>query len=40
VWGERLQPLELAGMAVIIASGVLAMRQEKKDEIEEAGFES
>jgi len=40
VWNERLAPLELAGMAVIIASGILAMRVEKKDEIEEAGFES
>jgi hypothetical protein len=35
-----LQPLEWAGMAIIIASGVLAMRQEKKEQIEEAGFES
>ena len=40
VWDERLQPLEMAGMAVIIASGMLAMRQEKKEQIEEAGFES
>jgi drug/metabolite transporter (DMT)-like permease len=40
VWNERLAPLELAGMAVIIASGILAMRVEKKEEIEEAGFES
>src|SRR5476649_1463507 len=40
VGNERLAPLELAGMAVIIASGILAMRVEKKDEIEEAGFES
>jgi drug/metabolite transporter (DMT)-like permease len=40
VWSERLQPLEWVGMAIIIASGVLAMRQEKKEQIEEAGFES
>src|SRR3954468_200521 len=40
VWGERLQPLELAGMAVIISSGILAMRMEKKEQVEEAGFES
>jgi drug/metabolite transporter (DMT)-like permease len=40
VWDERLAPLELAGMAVVIASGILAMRVEKKEEIEEAGFES
>jgi drug/metabolite transporter (DMT)-like permease len=39
-WNERLAPLELAGMAVIIASGILAMQVEKKEEIEEAGFES
>jgi drug/metabolite transporter (DMT)-like permease len=40
VWNERLAPTEIAGIAVIIVSGLLAMRVEKKDEIEEAGFES
>ncbi|MEP7068071.1 MAG: DMT family transporter [Usitatibacter sp.] len=40
VWNERLAPLEWAGMAIIIASGILAMRVEKKDQVEEAGFES
>ncbi len=40
VWNERLASVELAGMAIIIASGILAMRVEKKDEVEEAGFES
>jgi drug/metabolite transporter (DMT)-like permease len=40
VWGERLAPLEWLGMAVIIASGVMAMRVEKKEQVEEAGFES
>jgi drug/metabolite transporter (DMT)-like permease len=28
------------GMGVIIASGILAMRVEKKEQVEEAGFES
>jgi drug/metabolite transporter (DMT)-like permease len=40
LWNERLVPMELAGMAVIVASGVLAMRVEKKEQVEEAGFES
>lgn len=40
VWGERLAPLEWLGMAVIIASGVMAMQVEKKEQVEEAGFES
>ncbi len=40
VWHEQLAPLEWVGMGVIIASGLLAMRVEKKDEVEEAGCES
>ncbi len=40
VWDERLSALEWAGMAVIIASGVMAMRVENKEQVEEAGFES
>jgi len=40
VWNERLAPIELAGIAVIIASGIMAMRVEKKEAVEEAGFES
>jgi len=40
VWGERLAPFEWLGMAVIIASGIAAMRVENKEQIEEAGFES
>jgi drug/metabolite transporter (DMT)-like permease len=40
VWGERLAPLEWAGMAVIVASGIVAMRVEKREQVEEAGFES
>jgi len=40
VWGERLTTLEWIGMAVIIASGLMAMRVEKKEQVEEAGFES
>ena len=40
VWSERLVPLEWAGMLVIIASGIMAMRAERKEQVEEAGFES
>jgi drug/metabolite transporter (DMT)-like permease len=40
LWEEYLPPMGLAGMAVIIASGIMAMRIEKKEAIEEAGFES
>ena len=40
IWGERLSWLEWAGMAVIVASGILAMRVERKEQVEEAGFES
>jgi drug/metabolite transporter (DMT)-like permease len=40
VWHEGIGVLEVTGMAVIAASGVLAMRVEKKEVIEEAGFES
>jgi drug/metabolite transporter (DMT)-like permease len=40
IWQERIGWLELAGMAVIVASGVMAMRVEKKEQVEEAGFES
>jgi drug/metabolite transporter (DMT)-like permease len=40
LWDVRLGPVELAGMAIIVASGVLAMRVEKKEQVEEAGFES
>ena len=32
--------VDIAGMAIIAASGVLAMRVEKKEQVEEAGFES
>ena len=39
VWGENLAVQEWAGMAVIIASGLMAMRVEKKEQVEEAGFE-
>jgi len=39
VWNDRLPPAELAGIAVIVASGLMAMRVEKKEAIEEAGFE-
>jgi drug/metabolite transporter (DMT)-like permease len=40
VWNEHLAPLEWVGMGVIIASGILAMQVEKKEDVEEAGFES
>ncbi len=40
IWDESMSPMSYAGMAVIIASGIMAMRVEKKEEIEEAGFES
>jgi hypothetical protein len=32
--------MEIAGMVVIATSGVLAMRVEGKEQVEEAGFES
>jgi hypothetical protein len=35
-----MAPLEWAGMLVIVASGIMAMRAERKEEVEEAGFES
>jgi len=31
LWDDRLEPLEWAGIAVIIASGILAMRVERKE---------
>jgi S-adenosylmethionine uptake transporter len=40
LWNDRLTALEWAGMAIIILSGIIAMRVEKKEQIEEAGFES
>ncbi|MEO5692648.1 MAG: DMT family transporter [Usitatibacter sp.] len=40
IWNDRLNLLEWGGIAVIIASGILAMRVEKKEQVEEAGFES
>jgi drug/metabolite transporter (DMT)-like permease len=39
IWQDPLTALEWGGMAVIVLSGLLAMRQEKKEQIEEAGFE-
>jgi S-adenosylmethionine uptake transporter len=40
MWSDRPAPLEWAGMAVIVASGIIAMRAERKESVEEAGFES
>ena len=39
LWNDILSPLEWAGIAVIVASGLVAMRVEKKEQVEEAGFE-
>lgn len=39
IWQDPLSALEWGGMAVIVLSGLLAMRVEKKEQIEEAGFE-
>ena len=39
LWNDRLSPLEWGGIVVIVASGLVAMRVEKKEQIEEAGFE-
>jgi drug/metabolite transporter (DMT)-like permease len=38
-FAEPISPLAWAGMAVIVASGLAAMRYEKKEIVEEAGFE-
>lgn len=40
VWGGGIGWMEIAGMIVIATSGVLAMRVEGKEQVEEAGFES
>ena len=40
LWNDRLTTLEWAGIAVIVVAGLMAMRVEKKEQIEEAGFES
>jgi drug/metabolite transporter (DMT)-like permease len=40
IWNDPLPVLAWGGMAVIVASGIIAMRVEKKEQIEEAGFES
>lgn len=40
LWNEHLTALEWAGMGVIILSGIIAMHVEKKEQVEEAGFES
>ena len=39
VWSQRMAALEWIGMLVIVTSGIMAMRAERKDEVEEAGFE-
>jgi drug/metabolite transporter (DMT)-like permease len=40
IWGGGSGWMEIAGMVIIATSGVLAMRVEKKEDVEEAGFES
>ena len=40
IWSDTLTWLEWCGIAVIIASGILAMRLGKKEQVEEAGFEN
>ena len=40
IWDEKLSPLAWIGMVVIVASGLLALRAEKKELQKEAGFES
>jgi len=39
IWNDPITLREWGGMAVIVASGLIAMRVEKKEQIEEAGFE-
>jgi drug/metabolite transporter (DMT)-like permease len=40
VWGDRIEAVAWLGMAIIVASGIIATRVEKKEQAEEAGFES
>jgi S-adenosylmethionine uptake transporter len=40
LWDEVPTALAWAGMALIVASGLLALRLEKKEQVEEAGFEA
>jgi drug/metabolite transporter (DMT)-like permease len=39
IFAEPISPLAWAGMAVIVASGLIAMRFEKKEVVQETGFE-
>ena len=39
VWDEGLSWAGWAGMGIIVASGIIAMRVEKKEQVEEGGFE-
>jgi drug/metabolite transporter (DMT)-like permease len=40
IWDEKLPPLSWIGMVIVVASGLLALRAEKKEDQKEAGFES
>jgi drug/metabolite transporter (DMT)-like permease len=39
LFSDRIAPLGWVGIVIIIASGLMAMRVEKKEDLEEAGFE-
>jgi S-adenosylmethionine uptake transporter len=39
LWSDKLSVLGWAGMAVIVASGLLALRVEKKEQVEETGID-
>ncbi len=39
LWNQRMAGFEWLGMLVIVASGIMAMRAERKEQVEEAGFE-
>ena len=40
IWDETLSPLAWIGIVIIVASGLLALYSEKKEDQKEAGFES
>ena len=39
LWDEKIAPVAWIGMGIIVASGLIATRVEKKEHVEEAGFE-
>jgi drug/metabolite transporter (DMT)-like permease len=40
IWHDPLEPAAWVGIGIIVASGLLAMRVEKKEQVEEAGFDA